>query len=315
MSAWWAANVHSIAWATVYGLTAVVLAAGAYRVAFDHPASAGCTGRFWASCLLACGVVPALDFVETFAVGAPSGGKFLAQAALLMTGLALATFLLGRPAKSSGGGPWASRHSCAITLILLALPTMLWASHRLFEKPESVGPVVLGIDFQLPSDDDLRELPAVELRTDRGTRIAAYRLLDAVANGEELNNWLAANSRRYARNSIAVAPPETQSNCHGWVFAAGQCFIRGTDVDCILAENDYVAAPQPEPDDLVVYRDEQGGVVHSGVVKAVGREGFALVESKWGFYGRFLHEAREQCYSPLFAYYRSSRNGHCLKGR
>ena len=47
-------------------------------------------------------------------------------------------------------------------------------------------------------------------------------------------------------------------------------------------------------------------------VKAAGPGG-VLIESKWGFLGRFLHEPKNQCYSQDFAYYRSPRQGHLLR--
>jgi hypothetical protein len=61
----------------------------------------------------------------------------------------------------------------------------------------------------------------------------------------------------------------------------------------------------------VIWRDDNGHPVHTGVVKALGSD-FVLVESKWGFGGRFLHQLEDQGYSKHFDYYRSPRAGHVL---
>ena len=76
-----------------------------------------------------------------------------------------------------------------------------------------------------------------------------------------------------------------------------------------------VKVAEPEPGDLIVYRDVDNSIMHTGVVKAIGKDGFSLIESKWGFHGRFLHESKVQAYSDNFAFYRSPRNGHLLKVR
>src|SRR5262249_55247195 len=90
--------------------------------------------------------------------------------------------------------------------------------------------------------------------------------------------------------------------------------VTGKSVPQILLENNYQPIEQPEPSDLVVYRDSVGEVLHTGMVRAVGQAGFVLIESKWSLWGTYLHQPSAQCYSSAFTYYRSPRNGHLLTG-
>jgi hypothetical protein len=110
------------------------------------------------------------------------------------------------------------------------------------------------------------------------------------------------------------ASDDSPANCHGWVFTEGRYLIRGRYVDVILRDNNYRVVTEPEPGDLIVYRDESGEPIHTGIVKAVGDEGFVLIESKWGSLDACLHLPNDQVYSRSYAYYRSSRRGHVLKG-
>jgi hypothetical protein len=83
----------------------------------------------------------------------------------------------------------------------------------------------------------------------------------------------------------------------------------------ILKDNKYVKVDDPRPGDLIIYRDLDNAICHSGIVKAVGSKGVVWVESKWGWRGRYLHEPEVQHYSPYFEYYRSEkRPGHLLSG-
>ncbi len=71
------------------------------------------------------------------------------------------------------------------------------------------------------------------------------------------------------------------------MFAGGEFIVRGAAVDQILQDNGYQAVNQPQPGDVIVYRDIDNHVLHTGVVKATGNDGFLLIESKWGLHGRF----------------------------
>ncbi|MBI1899822.1 MAG: hypothetical protein HYS13_01755 [Planctomycetia bacterium] len=117
----------------------------------------------------------------------------------------------------------------------------------------------------------------------------------------------------YLERLIRVSRPDVRSNCFGWVFTGGEYLIRGRDVPAILSDNGYGKVADPQADDLAVYLDDEGQIVHVGVVKALGPE-FVLVESKFGPLGRYLHTPMDQCFGSRCAYYRSRRRGHHLAG-
>jgi hypothetical protein len=109
---------------------------------------------------------------------------------------------------------------------------------------------------------------------------------------------------------IRMSPPDPSYNCHGWTFAGGTCWIFGGDVDVILEDNGYRAVSEPQADDLVVFRNSASQVTHSGIVRTILAEGEFLMESKWGWAGRFLHTARGRVYGNKMTFYRSNRQGH-----
>lgn len=311
-SEWAAANGGSIAWTAIYGLTAVSLAVAAFQVGFGSRPRAA---KFWATFLTGLGVLPALDFGETAAGVVHADGKLLVQAACLLIALTLARILTGWAKTPAVDWLRAARLRAALALALLGMPTVFWSARHVYSRPDGAVDDLLVFDSSLCIPEKLRETNSAELWTDRGTRIAAYWLVEEGGDRKTLLNMLKQKAPACAEAAIPVGPPEPSSNCHGWVFAEGQAIIRSESIDCILAENDYRPVESPEPGDLVVYRDSDGAIVHTGVVKATGRGGFALVESKWGLYGSYLHESRQQSYSDIFAFYRSPRRGHRLRGR
>jgi hypothetical protein len=109
---------------------------------------------------------------------------------------------------------------------------------------------------------------------------------------------------------VRTAPPDLQTNCHGWVFANGRYGLTPTAVAAILQDNGYSTVESPQPGDVIVYWDDAGGIVHSGRVHRVHEDGQVWIESKWGPGGRFLHRPQDQCYSNSYAFYRSSRPTH-----
>jgi hypothetical protein len=115
-------------------------------------------------------------------------------------------------------------------------------------------------------------------------------------------------------NGRVIVADSTRSpaNCHGWVFTAGRFQIAGADVGRILEENGYAVVPDPRAGDLIVYRDGSDAIIHTGLVKATGPDGFVLIESKWGPLDIYWHTPHDQVYSQRFEYRRSSRRGHDL---
>jgi hypothetical protein len=104
--------------------------------------------------------------------------------------------------------------------------------------------------------------------------------------------------------SIQRAGDDARSNCHGWVFAGGQYLITGSGVQMILDDNGYRQVIQPQPGDVIVYRDSGNQIVHTGLVQTAFDDGQVLVESKWGVSGVFLHLPEDQPYTRAFGYYR-----------
>ena len=70
------------------------------------------------------------------------------------------------------------------------------------------------------------------------------------------HNWL-----------IRRGPPDDTSNCHGWVFTNGKYNIAGRSVTTILEQNSYVQVTRIEAGDLVVYRNTNGEISHTGIVR------------------------------------------------
>jgi hypothetical protein len=161
----------------------------------------------------------------------------------------------------------------------------------------------------------LRALPPGQVATDRGRPVRAYTQAGATPLGEEiLAREEAALSPQFQTTGVVrLAPPSGVCNCHGWVFTGGRYWMRGADVSVILEDNGYEAVSAPQSGDLVVYRDGQGRITHTGMVLAVAEGGTTVVESKWGDLGLYLHPAEFLRYgTPHF--YRSPRTGHQLHG-
>jgi len=112
---------------------------------------------------------------------------------------------------------------------------------------------------------------------------------------------------------ICTGAADPGYNCHGWVFTAGCYWIDGEDVERILAQNGYHRVGTPRPGDLAIYRNGSE-ISHTAVVRMVDEEGLVLVESKWGQLGRYLHPADKLTFGHTLTYYRSTRQGHLLRG-
>lgn len=166
-----------------------------------------------------------------------------------------------------------------------------------------------------PTRVPLTPLPTVTLVTDRGRTVTAFRPTDGLPGGVDpvaeedrfLRGWEAAG------RILRVASADIGSNCHGWTFTEGRCWVRSEDVDGILQDNRYrLVGGTPRRGDIAVYREPTGRVCHTGVVVGRRQDGDVLVESKWAWAGRFIHPAATQPYAPKCEFYRSSRRGHIL---
>ncbi len=113
---------------------------------------------------------------------------------------------------------------------------------------------------------------------------------------------------------IETGVSNSACNCHGYVFTGGRYGMDGELVDMILNENGYHKVRTPSTGDLIVYRTASGEIAHTGLVRAYTEDGSALIESKFGPMGSYLHGHDIACYEQRFDFYRSSREGHLLAG-
>lgn len=151
--------------------------------------------------------------------------------------------------------------------------------------------------------------PAGELYTDRGRALTVYR---KPAPDEDLKLRENQAERAYPARAIKTAQADSLCNCHGWVFARGAYWMAAPAVEAILRDHEYVQVEEPVVGDLVVYRDQEGTICHSGVVRAAPRGGPILVESRWNEIGRYIHRPAENPYSGQYAFYRTKRPDHAL---
>lgn len=147
---------------------------------------------------------------------------------------------------------------------------------------------------------------SVSGRTDRGTTIDLYT--SHVDHVTDDISWL--HEHDYDFRLMRLEGPDDTCNCHGYVFTGGKHWVLGRDVPAILRDNGYYIAQDPQPGDVAVYRDADGFVAHTGVVRATGPGIEVLVESKWGQYGVYLHPSSQCPYPGTPTYYRSNRKDH-----
>ena len=155
-----------------------------------------------------------------------------------------------------------------------------------------------------------KEIRQVHVATDRGRLLPVFSLVVPDTAQQYEQAYLA--ERQFSWRIIRTGDPDPTYNCHGWVFTAGRFALRSEDVEAILEDNQYEKVDEPQPGDLIVYRDDEGRVLHTGLVRSVIANEIVLIESKWGPLGRFLHGPEDQPWGENCAYYRSPRPGHLL---
>jgi hypothetical protein len=234
-----------------------------------------------------------------------SGGLGLAlalQFATLLAGWGLYYVLRSRPRL---------RKVTVTTGLLVGGATVLtWLMWQLEDPPA----VVDRSHFSVAKTSELeqREGAGVSLAwTDLGSPVNLYKALEPLP---WLQHEAATLEAEYANRIIRVAPFDPTHSCHGWTFTGGRFFVSGKDVDRILQENGYVEVSDPGVGDVIIYRNSEDQVMHSGVVRLTDGQGMAVIESKWDVLGRYLHAPDVQPYSQQFSYYRSARKGHILAG-
>jgi hypothetical protein len=89
--------------------------------------------------------------------------------------------------------------------------------------------------------------------------------------------------------------PTGAYNCHGLTFINRRAWIvSGDAIQMILVDDQYQSLPveQATAGDVVIYRDRDGDIEHSGVViyrETSGSLTAPIVLSKWGMAGEYLH--------------------------
>jgi len=166
-----------------------------------------------------------------------------------------------------------------------------------------------------PIDLNPSSVPAA--RTDHGRPIPLW--VPSAGSVESLQTFSEKDylSRMHLNaRLIQTGAVDGDYNCHGWIFTGGKFWVRGSWVETILADNGYRETKKPMIGDLCVYRDGQGEVSHTAIVRGLGADGLVLLESKWGKLGRYIHNATEdhayRGHTPTF--YRTKRGTHVLAG-
>lgn len=103
---------------------------------------------------------------------------------------------------------------------------------------------------------------------------------------------------------IQTGAADSSAVCHDFTFFESFGIVHNSDIEGVLRQYGFERTESPQIDDVIIYHDSSGIVVHSGIVKAVGKNNFVLIESKWGAQGRFLHEAKVHGIHHQLTYYR-----------
>lgn len=203
---------------------------------------------------------------------------------------------------------WWSRWGRHLVYTGVSLVALLGVQHRFREVvfPSDADALLLKSTVESPRVPE--DVPGAYAVTDLGNRIPLQRFVDVAGAQPEAFEL----PEPYRAKVIPAGGDDSQANCHGWVFTGGRYLIPGVAVDLILHDNHYDIVDEPKAGDVIIYRNFKKDPIHTGLVKAVGQDGFVLIESKWGPLDTFLHLPQDQIYSSEFDYYRSPRSGHLV---
>jgi hypothetical protein len=208
-------------------------------------------------------------------------------------------------------------HSAA--LLILGPALVLW---QVEEYDRSTTPEVAD-GFDGVPELVLETVEAQWAVTDTGRVLSLY----TVSPGSRDDETARHDEERYLRGGtqdlhvIRTGEAGATTNCGGWVFTGGRFWLTGDQVETIIKDNGYRPVTAPQAGDVVVFRGaasgpyQPGAMVHTGVVRGIDSQGRALIESKWGCLGRFIHTPEHHPYPFTVAtYYRTGRGGHLLRG-
>ena len=195
-----------------------------------------------------------------------------------------------------------------VTLAALCVASAGWSGERYYGLNAALND--MGLLFATPGEmAKVRRFVAV---TDAGQRLVLHQWKVADEEFREYSARAATRLSGMSEATIQRTAADRRANCHGWVFTGGRYLLTGTEVEQILQDNGYAVADNPQADDVVIYRDDAGQIMHTGLVRGILDDGTVMVESKFGVDGRYLHQPKDQPFGQNFAYYRSSRSGHCV---
>jgi hypothetical protein len=168
----------------------------------------------------------------------------------------------------------------------------------------------LGLFYTTPGK--LAEVVEQAAVTDTGRRIPLFRWEVSDGDFRRFRQHEGTRLSMFGKAAIPRSPSDRHSNCHGWVFSNSRFLLQGRDIEWILSDNGYTPTRSPDPEDVVVYRDRDGVIVHTGVVRGVLDDGTIMIESKFGLDGVFLHEPQSQPYATDYVFYHTDRPGHAI---
>jgi hypothetical protein len=197
----------------------------------------------------------------------------------------------------------------------LSQPKTVWAALLLVSLLASrflAASVLTAVQTpQAPGEVDLADVPVLTMQaiTDKGRPIALFHFKMHSA-AEQVQQFVQQNEKEHAQ-LIRLLDANPASNCHGWVFTAGQYGIRDPEVSLILTDHEYEEATQPRKGDLAIYRRD-GQICHCGLVRMADKHAPILIESKWGPLGVYLHATSAHPFGGECRFYRSARQNHVL---
>jgi len=200
-------------------------------------------------------------------------------------------------------------------VVLVAGLGLIFSSAIVFDRRDAAlidaGMTEFAFATSIPS---LEPHTALQARTDRGEPVTLLKPSDprdeATIDRSE-REFL--DQTKLRGQYVHTSPADDASNCHGWIFAGGRAWVTGSQMQAILNQNGYAAVADPQPGDIVVYK-QNGLLCHSALVRVAYPGEPTIVEGKWGWMGIYLHPVDQSLYGPDYVYYRSSRPGHILDG-
>lgn len=207
----------------------------------------------------------------------------------------------------------------ALTIVLITVGAAVGWSYWIDSRDQlNVVEDLTLLDMHAVDRTKIVRAEGVIATTDRGRPVGLYVFsqedyaFESLVQSEKrlLHHWNLEDAL------IRVADPDPRYNCHGWTFTGGQYWLRDpADVEAILSDNGYQRVNRPRINDVVVYRDALGKIIHTGIVRSAPRDGLILIESKWGTLGRYIHKPDVTCYRGTVEYYRTQRTGgHLVRG-